>query len=199
MEHYFSEHQKSPFRLQKIHFNLNGIDFEFNTAAGVFSYKRIDKGTELLIKKAIIKPNWSILDLGCGYGCIGIIIGKLFPDCNIIMIDINRRACKLAKMNITANEVNNVEIRQGDLFSAIHEKFNTILVNPPQTAGKKLCYKIIEKSYNYLEKGGLLQLVARHNTGGKELEKKMKEVFGNVRDIAKKGGYRVYLSKKLKS
>lgn len=198
MEHYFSEHQKSPFTLRQIWYTINNIQFEFKTAPGVFSYKQIDKGSELLLKKAIIQNGWRILDLGCGYGFIGVVLAKLFPQSYVVMTDINRRSCKLARMNIKLNTIVNAEVKHSDLFSAIHEKFDAILVNPPQTAGKQLCFKIIEESPKYLKTDGLLQLVARHNTGGSQLQKKMHEVFANVKDIAKKGGFRVYVSKKVK-
>ena len=88
------------------------------------------------------------------------------------------------------------DARASDLFSGIPEKFDTILLNPPQSAGKKLCFQMIEKSKEHLNKEGLLQLVARPRKGGKTLAGKMKEVFGNVEVIAKGAGFSVYASKK---
>ena len=85
---------------------------------------------------------------------------------------------------------------QSDGFENIKDKFDTILLNPPQTAGKQLCQKLIEDSKQHLNPKGCLQLVARHNKGGKELSKKMFEVFGNMKEIAKGSGYRTYLSQK---
>ena len=79
----------------------------------------------------------------------------------------------------------------------IADKFDTILVNPPQTAGKDICFQIIDEAKNHLNNNGLLQLVARHNKGGSVLEKHMKEIFGNVEQIVKGSGYRVYISKHL--
>lgn len=193
-EHYYSEKQTSKLRIKKINTNLRGNNLKFYTASGVFSISKIDKGTKLLIEKCIIKPDWGILDLGCGYGAIGISIAKVFPSTSILMIDINKRALKLAKNNIKLNNITNIEVRKSNLYNNIKERFNTIITNPPQTAGKEICFEIIEKAKSHLKKDGLLQLVARHNKGGKELEKKMEEVFGNVKDIAKKGGYRVYVS-----
>ena len=92
-----------------------------------------------------------------------------------------------------------VKIKQGDMYAKITGEFDTILLNPPQHAGKDVCMKMIENAIKYLKNGGLLQLVARHNKGGKSFEKKMKEVFGNVKDIAKKGGFRVYVAKAVNS
>jgi len=194
MEHYYSEKPTSKLRIKEIEVKLKGNTLKFYTGSGVFSIGRIDKGTWLLIESCVIEPNWKILDLGCGYGVIGIAIAKAFPSAYVTMTDINQRAVKLSKINIGLNAEQNIEGRQSDLYNNIKEKFNAILVNPPQLAGKKLCFEIIEKAKEHLEKNGLLQLVARHNKGGKELEKKMNEVFGNVQSIAKKGGYRVYMS-----
>jgi 16S rRNA G1207 methylase RsmC len=196
LSHYYSEEQKSPLNLRKVKDVLRNNSLEFYTGSGVFSLKKIDKGTKLLTENAIMQKDWKVLDIGCGYGVIGISIAKAFPETSILMTDINRRAIKLAKMNLELNLIPNAEVRQSNLYENIEEKFNTILVNPPQTAGKDMCFEIIEKAKDHLEKHGLFQLVARHNKGGKQLSKKMEEVYNNVKDIAKKGGYRVYVSEK---
>jgi len=195
MEHYYSEKQTSELKIKEIEVNLRENNLKFRTGSGVFSIGKIDKGTKLLIEDCIIKSDWKILDLGCGYGPVGTAIAKAFPSTQILMTDINQRAIKLSKMNIKLNQIENIEVKQSNLYNNISEKFNTIITNPPQTAGKKICFEIIKKSKDHLKKDGLLQLVARHNKGGKELEKKMKEVFNNVKDIAKKSGYRIYVSK----
>lgn len=191
MKHYFSEKQESRLRLRKIEDNLRGNYLDFYTGSGVFSPKRIDPGSRLLIESSIIKD--TVLDLGCGYGAVGIAIKKKNPSVKVVMTDVNKRAVKLCMKNIKLNNVD-ADVLRGNLFEKIDRKFDTILVNPPQKAGKEICFKIIEDSINYLNKGGSLQLVARHNKGGKSLEKKMKNVFGNVKAIAKKSGYRVYVS-----
>lgn len=192
--HYYTKYQKSPLRLKKITAILRGSNFKFYTGSGVFSIRQVDKGTELLINKAIIEQNWKILDLGCGYGPVGIVIAKIFSRSGIIMTDINKRAVMLVKKNAKLNNVI-VDVRAGDMYDPVrNDMFDTILLNPPQTAGKKLCFEMIEKAKDHLKKGGTLQLVARHQKGGKDLSKKMESVFGNVKDIAKKGGYRIYVS-----
>ncbi len=194
-KHYYSEKQTSKLRITEIKVNLRGNDIKLQTGSGVFSIGNIDKGTLLLIKSCIVKPNWKILDMGCGYGPIGISISKAYPSTEITMADINERAIKLSNMNIKLNKIENIQTLQSNLYEKIKEKFDTIISNPPNLAGRKICFEIIEKAKDHLKKGGLLQLVARHNKGGKQLEKKMKEVFNNVEATAKKSGYRVYISK----
>jgi len=194
MEHYYSEKQTSPLRIKEIKVVLRGNTLQFYTGSGVFSIGKVDKGSEVLIENCIIKEGDNVLDLGCGYGAVGIAIAKAFPSAFVRMADINTRAVMLSKRNAKLNDVRNVEITQGNLYEGVDGKFNTILINPPQSAGRELCFEMIEKAKDYLKKEGLLQLVARHNKGGKELEKKMDIVFGNVKEIAKKGGYRIYVS-----
>lgn len=193
MEHYYSETPESELKIKKIKARLRNKIFEFYTGSGVFSIKTVDKGSELLINECIIKENSEILDLGCGYGPIGIAIAKT-TNSKVTMTDINKRAVKLTKMNLKLNDAQ-AEVKQGDLYKPLKEKkYDTILTNPPYSAGRELCYQIIEEAKEHLKNNGTLQLVAKHQKGGKMLSQKMQEVFGNVKDIAKGSGYRIYLS-----
>ncbi len=198
MTHYYDKRQTSELNKKTIYIRLKKIQFSLSSASGVFSKNRLDKGTELLLNNMIIKNKWKVLDLGCGYGVVGISVKKLYPDTEVLMTDVNERALKLARENIKINNLRNIEARDSDLFKKIKdEDFDTILVNPPQSAGKKLCFKLIEDSYKHLKNKGLLQLVARHNKGGRELKKKMDEVFGKTGIIVKGSGYRVYCGEKI--
>lgn len=194
-EHYYSEKQTSVLKLKEISARLRDIDLEFFTASGVFSGKKVDKGTMLLANDSIIEDGWRILDLGCGYGPVGIAVAKAYPDTEVVLTDINNRAVKIARMNKKRNKAANISIVQGDMFEKVTGKFDTILLNPPQTAGKDICFQMIEKSKGFIKSGGSLQIVARHNKGGKSLSEKMKSVFGNVEGTSKKSGYRIYMSK----
>ncbi len=194
MTHYYSERQDSELRLHEIVVTFLGREFSLVSAGGIFSSKKVDKGTELLIQKSMLNDSWRVLDLGCGCGVVGIAVGIAFPGSEIVMSDINRRAVKVSRMNIERNGLSNAEVIHSDKFGKVNGEFDTILLNPPQSAGKQLCFDMIEGAKEHLKKGGLLQIVARHNKGGMALSEKMDEVFGNVRDIAKKGGFRVYVS-----
>jgi 16S rRNA G1207 methylase RsmC len=196
MTHYFSKKQDSKFVLKTIRAILRNQEFSFHTAPGVFSKDDIDNGTKLLINKSIIAEKGKILDLGCGYGAVGISLGKMFPELTVVMSDVNKRAIKLAKMNSEANKLKNITIIESDGFEKIEGLFDTILLNPPFHAGMKICKELINRSFEHLKKGGTLQVVARHQKGGKTIQKHMNEVFDNCEDIAKKGGFRIYLSKR---
>ena len=195
MQHYYSAEQSSKLKPKKINQIIDGIEFCFYTSSGTFSKDKIDTGTLLLAENMLIKKNSNVLDIGCGIGVLGIAAGKLF-GADIVVSDINKRAVMLAKKNLELNNVK-AEIFQGNLYEKIKQNdFDVVLSNPPQTAGKEICFRLIEESKKYLKKNGSLQIVARRNKGGKTLSKKMEEVFGNVKVIAKKSGYWVYLSEK---
>jgi 16S rRNA (guanine1207-N2)-methyltransferase len=192
MGHYFSEKQDSELKIKKVNVIIRNKEYEFFTANGVFSSERVDLGTRVLGNYMFIKENDRVLDLGCGIGVIGKIAKELTQK-EVVLVDVNERALMLAKMNLKG--LNNIVIKKSDVFGALQgEKFDVILLNPPQSAGRKLCLRMIAESLEHLNKGGSLQLVARHNIGGSYFENYLKEVFGNVSTLAKKGGFRVYKS-----
>lgn len=193
MTHYYSKKQTSRINIKKIPVIVKNTEFELYSASGIFSKDKLDNGTKLLIENCIIKAEWNVLDIGCGIGVIGISVKLFNPSIKVMMSDVNKRAVMVSKKNVKLHNLDIKAIRS-NLYSKIPDKFNTILVNPPQTAGKDICFQIIDEAKNHLNDKGLLQLVARHNKGGSVLEKRMKEVFGNVEQIAKGSGYRVYVS-----
>ena len=141
-----------------------------------------------------------ILDLGCGYGPVGVLAGKKCPSCTIVLTEVNERALVCAKKNIKLNNIKNAKVKQSFYFSGLKgDMFDVILLNPPQSAGLDVCYTLIEGSIDHLNVGGSLQMVARRRKGGERLSEKMKEVFGNLEVLGKKSGYWVYKSVKEKS
>ena len=127
-EHYYSEKQTSILRIKEIETTLRGNNLKFHSGSGVFSIKKIDKGTKLLIEKCIIKPGQKILDLGCGYGPIGIAIAKAFSTTFVLMTDINERAVKLSRMNLKLNKIWNIKAKKSNLYNNIKEKFDTMRI-----------------------------------------------------------------------
>jgi 16S rRNA (guanine1207-N2)-methyltransferase len=193
-EHYYTKKPESFLKVFKIETSILGNNLKFESASGLFSKEHIDNGTLLLINNAIIEKNDEVLDLGCGYGVVGISISKLY-GVNMTFSDINERAIEFSKNNCILNNIKNFKVIQSDNFENIKEKFNVILLNPPQTAGKEICFEMIKESKSHLNSNGTLQLVARPNKGGETLAKKMKEVYGNVSEIGKGNGFKVYLSR----
>jgi len=144
----------------------------------------------------VLPEEGSVLDLGCGYGPIGIVAARMNPNIKVYMTDINERATKLAARNINRNKVTNIKVVQGNLYKSVKEKtFNVILTNPPISAGiHKIVTPMIEKSITHLEPEGSLQLVVQSNKGGKTLSKLMQNTYSNVEVFARGSGYRVLQS-----
>ncbi len=191
VEHYYTEKPTSKIKEIFVEEVLLGNKIKLLTSSGLFSSKRVDKGTKILVENAIMNSDWKVLDLGCGYGVVGISIKKKFQETKVTLLDVNERALLYSKKNAQQNNVEVIIVNK-----LTEEKFNTVLLNPPQSAGKKICFELFELARNHLETKGLFQIVARHKKGGKTFENKMKELFGNVKTIAKESGYRIYVSEK---
>lgn len=192
--HYYSEHQPSREQQRTIKSVINGKEYSFLSASGVFSKMHVDKGTLLLASNMKVGKGNKVLDIGCGVGILGIVAASL--GALVWMSDVNSRAATLARKNAKLNHVE-AQVFQGNLYETTHDSdFDVILSNPPQSAGKAVCFAIIEGAKGRLNNNGSLQLVARPNKGGKTLAKKMEEVFGNVEVVAKGSTFAVYLSRK---
>lgn len=191
MAHYFDEDQQGPLRPQKVSFDVLGRSFTVTTGSGTFAKDGLDNATKLLIESATVLHESKVLDLGCGWGAVGVALKTAYPSCSVTMTDVNKRALMLAKQNLQSAHLD-ATVRFSFAFEKIPELFDLIVTNPPYAAGRQVCYQFIEESFDHLEKEGVFLLVARHQKGGKMLEKKIAEVFGESETIAKKGGFRVY-------
>lgn len=195
LAHYYDEEQQGPVREREVSFTARGRSFTAVTANGVFSKDSLDNGTALLIEKALLPEDGRVLDLGCGWGAVGLVVKSLHPGLEVVMSDVNRRAVSLARKNLEKAGVE-AEVVVSDGFSNLKGFFDAVLLNPPYAAGRDVCFRLIQESSDNLDSDGSLQLVARHKKGGAALEKKMKEVFGNVDVLGRGGGFRVYRSRK---
>lgn len=190
---YFEEESLAPLKLKKIRARLRGFDLKFYTAPGVFSPDRIDRGTEILIERMIVEENWRIMDLGCGYGPIGIVAAKLARRGFVVMTDINRRALWLARKNCRLNRVRNVDIRFGNLYEPVEgERFDAIITNPPIAAGMDVIERIVREAPEHLREGGSLQMVVKSGAGSDRVRNILEETFESLKEF-KRGGYRVFI------
>jgi 16S rRNA G1207 methylase RsmC len=197
IDHYFSEKPKSKPRYGLIKAFLRGKAFKFLTASGVFSKKRVDLGTKLLIESMVLPESGLVLDVGCGYGAIGIAAASLNPKLHVVMVDINERAVKLARRNIELNKVHNAEVRRGNLYEPVKDmKFNCILSNPPVSAGLATVKAIITEAPKHMAEKATLQMVLRSKIGGKRIQQTFQETFGNCTILARESGYRVLMAEK---
>lgn len=169
---------------------LRGFAFRFVTDAGVFSKSNVDFGSRLLIETMDVPLDAEVLDVGCGYGPIGLAAARLAPKGRVTMIDINERAVELAKENAALNGISNVDIRQSDLFEAVRGRsFDVVLTNPPIRAGKSIVHRIFEEGRTLLVPGGAMWVVIQKKQGAPSAQAKLTEVFGNADLIARDKGY----------
>ena len=192
--HYYSKRPSTPRRRTVISDVIRGIPIELITEPGVFSPKRIDPGTRLLIENLDIPEKGTALDMGCGYGVIGIILAKINPVLKVYLVDINKRAIELAKINAKINKVQDrVIVLQGNLYEPVRDKkFNLIASNPPISAGLKIVGKIVEEAKNHLVEKGIIEIVLRK--GVNTISSLMEKTYGNVEIVARKSGYKVLKS-----
>ena len=194
-DHYYVRRSSSPLRLGLIRARLRDRYFEFLTASGVFSKRKIDLGTRLLIEVMDLPEEGLALDVGCGYGAIGIVAAAIRPRLKVILTDVNERAVWLAKKNVERNLVSsNAEVRQGFLYEAVEGlQFDVILSNPPIAAGMKVVEALIRGAHERLRPGGSLQIVVRSKLSTRP-KAFMEDSFGHVEIMARKSGYRVFRS-----
>lgn len=196
-EHYFTSEPKSEERFGLVRTNLCGRNFEFLTASSVFSKRRVDLGTRLLIESMLLPPEGCLLDIGCGYGAVGIVAAVLNPKVRVIMTDVNMRAIRLAKQNIESNRASNAEVRYGHFYEPVDGyAFNCILSNPPVSAGMETVKAIVRGAPNVLVDKGTFQMVIRSKIGAKALPAMFEETFGNVKVVARGSGFRVLLGQR---
>ncbi len=177
MQHYFTNNTKLKSNEKIIKFKLNNKEYKFMTDNGVFSKDNIDIGTTVLLSSLNFENiSGNVLDMGCGYGTIGIVIAKNC-DAKIDMVDINERAIKLAKENIELNKVCNAYVFLSDAYEKINKKYDYIISNPPIRIGKNNLYNILITAKNYLRENGELIIVINKHQGAKTLIKDMSKYY----------------------
>lgn len=187
MGQYFSN-EKLESNMKKYSTKILDHVFTFHTDNGVFCKDYLDFGTRLLLESIPLSLiGDSVLDVGCGYGVIGITIAKL-TGATIDMVDVNHRAMHLAKMNIKENMVSGVTVFESNCYENVTKKYQTIITNPPIRAGKKIVYDIVMNARNHLLENGHLFLVIRKDQGAKSLIVDMEKYY-NVEVLEKSKGF----------
>lgn len=196
-EHYSSARPTSRRRPVDVSVTVRGLPLTLRTDAGVFSRGSLDRGTELLVEALELGPCELVLDLGCGYGAIGIAAAKLSPGGHVVLTDVNERAVHLAKANLRANGVANAEVRLGKLYEPVADMaFDHIVSNPPLRAGRAVVDRIVSEAPVHLLEGGRFWLVARTRQGADALRARMARAFGSAEIVRRGSGYKVLRSVK---
>ncbi len=192
MAHYFDEKTDLEHQERVIETRLHGIDFHFKTDRGVFSRTRLDYGSELLLTTVIqVEGHMTgrVLDLGCGYGPVGIVLKRIFPALNVVLADVNERALELARHNARLNQTQYVEIVQSDGLTALTGDFDVILTNPPIRAGKAVVYRFFIEASTRLRTDGRLYVVIQKKQGAPSALARLQTLFADVSVLERSAGY----------
>lgn len=191
---YYAENPDAAHDIHELRVDLLGQKMTFLTDAGVFSKKMVDFGSQLLLKCLEVNQGETVLDVGCGYGPLGLSLAKAY-GVQATMVDINNRALDLARQNAERNKVAAM-IFQSNIYEQVEGKFDHVISNPPIRAGKQVVHEIIEKSQDFLKTDGDLTIVIQKKQGAPSAKSKMEDVFGNCEIVKKDKGYYILRSVK---
>ena len=185
-EHYYTQSPRSRSEERRFETEFAGETYTFLYDNGVFSKGRLDDGTRILLE-ALPAIGGDVLDLGCGWGPVGTILGHRYPKARILMTDVNERALELAGKNLLLNRVTNAQTRESDGFAGIEERFDCIVTNPPIRAGKQLIYALFDEALGHLKLGGALYIVIRRQQGAESALRYLEKADAEV--IEREKGY----------
>ncbi|KRN82795.1 16S RNA methylase [Pediococcus ethanolidurans] len=197
-DYYYTQNPKVLHEKKQWQFTLLKQNLTFNSDNGVFSKNTIDFGTRTLLEALDLNEiTGNVLDVGCGYGPMGLAIAKALPAVHVDLVDVNLRALALCKENAEQNNITNVAIWESDTYDKVEKTdYQTIVSNPPVRAGKAIVTKILFDAKKYLQIDGMLIIVLQKKQGAPSAKKTMKQVFGNAEIIHKQKGY--YIIKSVK-
>ena len=196
MEHYFTNNQNLKSEIREIPFSYNDYEFTFLSDNGVFAKNKIDYASKLLVdnflKSHITEKEIKVLDVGCGYGFIGIVVSKV-TGADVDLIDVNKRAVHLAERNINLNKVKGRAFLS-DAYENVENKYDYIITNPPIRAGKAVVLKILLEAKEHLKDNGELWFVINKDQGAKSIKKEIDKCL-NTECIEKSKGFYVFKAK----
>jgi len=198
VSHYFTDNTDMHHNRKVLSFRFLGVIYQFVSDAGVFSKEQVDMGSTVLLS-AIFKHGITankVLDLGCGYGVLSVVIQKE-TNADVTAVDINPRAVALTNENALLNKVNIRTIQSDGANEVRNEQYDMVITNPPIRAGKQVVYRFFDQAYELLTDGGTLWVVIRKQHGAKSAVNKLNELFGNCEIVEKEKGYYILKSTKI--
>jgi 16S rRNA (guanine1207-N2)-methyltransferase len=195
-DHYFSERPRSASRPSQHRFLYRGKVLSFEADRGVFGIHGLDPGTALLIESMTLEDGQRILDLGCGWGALGIAAARAAPAGQVILTDVNRRAIVLTRHNLRRNQIRNAEVRAGSGFAPVAgERFDAILTNPPYHVGRPFVLALLAEAPAYLTDAGKLWIVGKGSQGIRFYQEWLESHWtGTVEVAGRRSGYRVLVA-----
>ena len=195
-DQYYTREPESESRPTECCFTVRGRELRFMTDAGVFSRGELDTGTRVLLEALPETLHGEILDLGCGWGPIGICAKILWPDTAVTLADVNLRALERSRENAERNRAR-VEILESDGFSGLQGRmFDAVITNPPIRAGKAVIYRMFSEAEAHLKPGGSLFLVIRKQQGAESCIRYLKTLYASVEKLDRSGGFWVLEARK---
>jgi len=192
-EQYFAERPHARPNRRELRFLYRGELLTFVVDTGVFASRALDPGTALLIENLALRPSDRVLDLGCGWGAVGVAAARSVPQGSVLLTDVNRRAARLAQENLRRNDARNASVRVGRGFEpAGDERFNVIATNPPYRAGRALVLELLAAAPAHLSAGGRLVLVGKGSQGIRFYQSWLADHWAeSVQVLGRGSGYRV--------
>ena len=188
-DHYYTRVPQSESRPVDCTYSYRGLALTFRTDAGVFSRGEVDAGTKLLLEALPEEMDGEILDLGCGWGVIGVSIARKWPGTRVTMADVNTRALDLSRENAKRNRAEVTCVESDGMVALEGQTFDAVVTNPPIRAGKQVIYKMFADAAKSLKLGGALYLVIRKQQGAESCMKYLQTIYGNVEKLVKSGGF----------
>ena len=188
-DHYYTREPQSESRPVSCSYVYRGVPLEFTTDAGVFSKGAVDAGTDLLLNALPEEMAGDILDLGCGWGAIGIAVARKWPETRVTLADVNTRALALSRENAKRNRAEVVCAESDGMAALMDRSFDAVITNPPIRAGKQVIYRMFADAAVRLKPGGALYLVIRKQQGAESCIRYLQTLFANVEKLDKSGGF----------
>ncbi len=191
MPQYFDSNPTIKSKLREIEFDFLGRKLSFISDNGVFSKNEIDEGTSILLNTIVpLRLSGHILDLGCAYGAIGLTLASFNSDARVTCADVNERAISLCKENVKRLHLQEqVNVVISDRFANLEGTFDSIVINPPIRAGKKVTYAMYVESYDHLVDNGSMFIVIRKAQGAPSALEYLESIFSSVAVLKKSRGY----------
>lgn len=192
-EPYWAERPRSRSAPSERRFLYRGVLLSFAVDAGVFSSRGIDPGTALLIENLRLREDDRVLDLGCGWGAVGVAAAKSSPRGHVVLTEVNHRAAGLARQNLVRNRIPNAEVRVGPFYVPVgEERFDVIATNPPYRIGREQILRILAEAPDHLLPGGRLLVVGKGSEGIRYYQGWLRSHWpGPVEVLGRGSGYRV--------
>lgn len=192
-QHYFTRRPQARSRPVEMRTEVHGLSLMLMTDRGVFSYGKVDAGSRLLAETMELPEDGELLDWGCGWGLLGIVAALTWPLARVTMVEVNERACDLARANAARNEAARVAVLCGDAAQVLGDRqFDAIVCNPPISAGRAAVLAMMANVAEHLRPQGCFWMVAHTKKGAKTLQRELASHFAEVEQVRMRSGYRVF-------